>query len=248
MILARILPYTCEIATCGIALLLAAFVVADDKPSTPLEQQKLELGKVQAVVGAWKGVGLPQRGSTKGSWTEESEWKWQFEKGIAELVFTTSKGKYFSGGELSYAGGDKPFVLTATSGDQKLTYRGAMNADGSLALNLDKPADDHPARVTFRLVAGNDRMIMLLEKKSGEAYSRIAEIGATRKGSGFGKGATYIECIVTGGLGTIEVSYEGKTYHVCCTGCLEVFKDDPAGTVKEYLVRKEEEKANKAGK
>lgn len=234
--------------TCGMAMLLSALALslADDQSKISLEQQKAELSKIQAVVGTWKGVGQPQRGSTKGSWTEESEWKWKFDRGIAELVFTSEKGKYFSSGELTYVGGKKPFVLEATMGEQKAKYEGSLNADGSLLLEAAKASDDQPARITLRMVAGNDRMIVLMEKKNGEAYSRIAEVGATRKGSGFGKGATYIECIVTGGLGTIEVSHEGKTYHVCCTGCLEVFNDDPAGTVKEYLARKEEEKAKKA--
>jgi hypothetical protein len=234
--------------TLGIALLASAlaFSFADDQGKVSLEQQKAELSKIQAVVGAWKGVGQPQRGSTKGSWTEESEWKWKFDKGIAELVFTSEKGKYFSEGELTYTGGKRPFVLQTTAGDQKTRYEGTLNADGSLLLEADKASDDQPARITLRLVAGNDRMIVLMEKKNGETFSRIAEVGATRKGSGFGKGAIYIECIVTGGLGTIEVSHEGKTYHVCCTGCLEVFKEDPAGTVKEYLARKDEEKAKKA--
>lgn len=233
--------------TCGFALFASVLAIslADDSSKISLEQQKAELSKVQAVVGEWKGVGQPQRGSTKGSWTEESEWKWKFDKGVAELVFSANKSKYYLSGELAFVGGKKPFVLKAASGEQQATYQGALNADGSLTLDAVKAADDQPARITLRLVAGNDRMILLLEKKSGEAFSRIAEVGATRKGSGFGKGATYIECIVTGGLGTIEVSHEGKTYHVCCTGCLEVFKEDPAGTVKEYLARKEEEKAKK---
>jgi hypothetical protein len=232
--------------SCGLAILLAAIAIADDRSSVPLEQQKAELAKVQALVGAWKGVGQPQRGSTKGSWTEESEWKWHFDKDAAKLVFTSSKAKYFSEGALSFVGGEKPFVLTATAGDSKVTFRGALGADGSLTLESDKPANDQPARVTLRLVAGNDRLILNMEKKSGDVYSRLAELGATRKGSGFGKGSTYIECIVTGGLGTIEVSHEGKTYHVCCTGCLEVFKDDPAGTIQDYLARKAEEKAKRA--
>jgi YHS domain-containing protein len=122
-----------------------------------------------------------------------------------------------------------------------------VNGNGILIKVPDKTTGDQPARVTLRLVAGNDRLILHMEKKAGDAFSRLAELGATRKGSGFGKGATYIECIVTGGLGTIEVSHEGKTYHVCCTGCLEVFKDDPAGTIKDYLARKAEEKAKQAG-
>lgn len=234
-----------RIGSCLLALALVALTLADDQPAPPLERQKVELAKVQALVGAWRGVGQPQRGSTRGSWTEECEWKWRFDKGVAELVFESAKAKYFSSGALRFVGGEQPFLLSAKAADAELHYRGSIGADGALVLDAQTPSESAPARVTIRLVAGNDRMIMLLERKSGENFARLAELGATRKGSGFGKGATYIECIVTGGLGTIEVSHEGKTYHVCCTGCLEVFRDDPAGTVKEYLARKEEEKAKK---
>lgn len=234
-----------RIGSCLLALALVALALADDQPAPPLERQKAELGKVQSLVGAWRGVGQPQRGSTRGAWTEESEWKWRFEKGVAELVFETQKGKYFSSGSLRYVGGDQPFLLVARAGDEELRYRGALAEDGVLLLDAQTPSENAPARVTLHLVAGNDRMVMLLERKSGENFVRLAELGATRKGSGFGKGGSYIECIVTGGLGTIEVIHEGKKYHVCCTGCLEVFRDDPAGTVQEYLARKAEERAQK---
>ena len=53
------------------------------------------------------------------------------------------------------------------------------------------------------------------------------------------------ECVVTGGLGTIEVSFEGKTYYVCCTGCRDYFNDNPKEVLAEYFARKEEEKQKK---
>ena len=34
-------------------------------------------------------------------------------------------------------------------------------------------------------------------------------------------------CIISQGLGTIAVSYQGKTYWVCCSGCKAAFEDDP---------------------
>ena len=51
--------------------------------------------------------------------------------------------------------------------------------------------------------------------------------------------------VVTGGLGTIEVSYDGKSYYVCCTGCRDYFNENPKQVLKEYTERKEAEKAKK---
>ena len=39
---------------------------------------------------------------------------------------------------------------------------------------------------------------------------------------------------MTGGLGTIPVTHAGKTYHVCCTGCVAAFEADPEGTLADY--------------
>jgi YHS domain-containing protein len=34
------------------------------------------------------------------------------------------------------------------------------------------------------------------------------------------------------------VEYQGKKYYVCCTGCRDLFNDDPAGGLEEYRQRK----------
>ena len=90
-------------------------------------------------------------------------------------------------------------------------------------------------------------MIVLYEKKvGGDRFARISEVGYTREGSNFGKGTNYIECIVTGGVGTMAVTHQGKTYYVCCTGCRDYFNDDPEAVIAEYRQRKEEEKKKAA--
>ena len=48
------------------------------------------------------------------------------------------------------------------------------------------------------------------------------------------------ECIVSGGLGTMKVTYKGKDYYVCCSGCRDEFKSDPEKYIKEYEERKKE--------
>jgi YHS domain-containing protein len=53
---------------------------------------------------------------------------------------------------------------------------------------------------------------------------------------------------VTGGTGSIEVSYEGQTYYVCCTGCRDYFNENPAEVLAQYAARKEAERAKRAKK
>ena len=103
-------------------------------------------------------------------------------------------------------------------------------------------ADDLPAQISMRLVASGKRLVILYERRIGERFARLAEVGYTRVGSNFGKGTSFIECVVTGGKGTIPVSHNGKSYYVCCSGCKELFEDDPEQVLREYAERKAAEK------
>ena len=234
-------------------LMLAAAEVAnagdpatDTGTATAAEHDKQALSAVQNYVGAWRGVGQLRRGSNQGAWTETSEWSWSFPDGRAELVALLPENRYYAQLRLQATDQRAKFTLVATpsvkrqeEGAGPQTFRGGMK-DGALTLVADQAADGDPARITVRLVAGGDRMVTLFEKRSGsDAYSRLAEVGATRKGSSFAKLATVgHECVVTGGLGTIVVEHEGKKYYVCCTGCRDLFNDDPAGVLEEYRQRK----------
>ncbi len=233
-------------------ILLATLVVADDAAKKPgAAVQKERLAKIQGLVGTWRGVGQPQRNSTKGSWIETADWAWKFAESGPSLAAMLDEGKYFSAAELRAAEKEGEFLLTARSvkGDAEITYRGTADKEGNLSLTADKPAAGMPARISFRLVAGGDRLLVLLEKPAaGGNFARLAEIGYTRKGSGFGKGTTGPECVVTGGFGSIEVTYNGQKYFVCCTGCRDYFNENPAEVLAEYQARKEEERKKRAGK
>lgn len=212
-----------------------------------LAAEKEQLARVQQLVGAWRGVGQPRRGSTQGSWVEEADWAWAFDKAGAALVAKLPKGKYFT--ELRVEPADdtsNPFVLLASGESGKAKYAGSLDDDGRLVFTASEPHDDYPARISFRFVAGGDRMLIFLERKNAaDQFARLAEVGYTRQGSAFGQGSTGRECVVTGGAGTIEVRYEGKTYYVCCTGCRDYFNENPAEVLAEYAARKEAEKAKK---
>jgi hypothetical protein len=233
-------------------LLLVAATAAADEPNS-LARDKQALAPLQAYVGGWRGVGLPKRGSNAGAWTESSQWAWRFTKGRAELVARLEGDKYYARVQLQP--GEKPgqFVLlgaTASEDDAQAAapehFTGTL-ADGVLTVTAEKPAGQRPARISVRLVAGGDRMLVRYEKRTGGGvYLRLAEIGSTRKGSSFAKNAASgPECVVTGGLGTIAVMHDGKTYYVCCGGCRDLFEEDPAGVLAEYHRRKAAQRAEK---
>ena len=217
----------------------------DGTVGSPTKQRE-SLGKLQAYVGQWRGVGQPKRGSTKDSWVERSGWAWQFGTGDVSLQLISEDGKFLRSAKLRATSKPGDYELTATTATgAELKYSGTLTQDG-LVLLASQDVEGAPSRITIRLVADGDRMVVLYERKAdAERYTRLAEVGMTRQGSGFGKGTTYVECVVTGGLGTIAVMHEGKTYYVCCTGCRDYFNDNPAEVLAEYRARKAAEKAKK---
>jgi YHS domain-containing protein len=232
----------------SLILIAALAPLADDTPPAKdkgpaAQQQRLE--KIQQLVGSWRGVAQPQRASTKDSWLEEAEWAWSFGKGGPALVARLPKAKFYR--ELRLAAGKdaREYTLAATPLEgEAIEYRGTIDDQQRLVLSADKPQAELPQRLTFRFVAGGDRLLVLMERKSpsGDQLQRLAEVGFTRQGSGFGKGSSGRECVVTGGTGTIEVTHKGQTYYVCCTGCRDYFYEKPDEILAEYAERKAAEK------
>ena len=216
------------------------------KPESVAADKKA-LSPFQPLVGEWKGVGQPRRGSSQGAWTEESSWAWHFTDEHAELVAKIEHGHYFSALRLTAAEKPDHFELYGVpiGSKDESRFEGARSTDGRLVLTATgEPKPDQPARVTIRTVAAGDRLVMLYERRSGEQYARLAEVGMTRKGSSFAvKGGDPHECIVTGGHGTITADYKGTPYYFCCTGCRDLFKQDPEAVLAEYRNRKAKEQA-----
>ena len=85
----------------------------------------------------------------------------------------------------------------------------------------------------------DNRLLVLLEAQdpNRHTFSRLGEVGFTREGVAFARDESYPLCVVTEGRGTIQVSFKGKTYWVCCTGCRDLFKDHPERILGESAAR-----------
>jgi hypothetical protein len=235
-------------ALATLLVLAAALAIAEqaDQQAANHAQSKQRLAQLQQLVGSWRGVGQPQRGSIKDSWIEDSDWAWSFGKDGPALVTKLSQGKFFKRMALQSGGKSGQFVLVAApaGGGEPIEYSGNLNDQQQLVLTAREPRDNLPERLSFRFVAEGNRLLILMEKRSagGGSFARLAEVGYTRQGSGFGKVVTERECVVTGGQGTIAVTHNGQTHFVCCTGCRDYFNEQPDKVLAEYEARKAEEK------
>jgi hypothetical protein len=234
---------------------MCLWLAAADGPPQAAEHDhvrtdKAALARLQTCVGGWKGVGQLRRGSTQGAWTEQADWAWKFADGRASLVFEAPKGKYYTSGRIlpGEEPGDFELAAARPDGETLDRFSGRVADDGQLVLvaAADNPpgTTDSVTRISIRTVAEGDRLLILYERRvdGGDRYARIAEVGYTRVGSTFAKGSGQPECVVTGGFGTIKVTYQGTTYYVCCTGCRDMFDDDPEGVLADYRERKQQEK------
>jgi hypothetical protein len=201
---------------------------------------KEALQPFNVLVGSWKGTGIPEGTKEEraaGTWSETIAWSWQFKDNDAWLNATFDKGKHFTKGELRYTP-DKDqarFTFTLSAPDKSTqTYVGTLKKE---VLTLDRT--DGPAGETQRLVISmlhfNRYLYRMEARPAGTtvAFTRHYQVGATKEGVPFADVPKGPECIVSGGLGTIKVSYKGKDYWVCCTGCRDAFKDDPEKYIKE---------------
>ena len=122
---------------------------------------------------------------------------------------------------------------------------GTLSADGK-TLTLDKAGAGKGGpkeRIVIRPNANKIRYVVQVEQQEPGApqYKKQVEVGLTKAGESFaagGGGDNLPKCIMTGGASTMTVSYQGKTYPVCCSGCRDEFNDNP-----EKYARKADEAA-----
>ena len=222
-----------------LGMLMAASIGMAESKKSPREALK----PLNILVGSWKGTGTPEGTPDerqKGHWVETVTCEWQFKGDDAWLTLAFDKGKHFTRGEIRQVAGKDDVQLTVENIDkEKLTYTGALKGK-QLTFEREVAATKLVERITFSLLHDN-RITYRLETRpaGGTLITRKYLVGMTKEGVPFvDVGPSERECIVSGGLGTMAVTYEGKTYYVCCSGCRDEFKANPAKYVAEFEAKK----------
>lgn len=227
----------------GLVSLVVPALAAEDGDKSEVKEALKEL---QEFIGGWRGNGGPDKprpSSRDPVWSENISWSWRFKGDDAWMSMSIKDGKLFRSGELRYLPKKKIYQLTLTDKhNKKLVFEGKIDRE---VLKLERINPDNKAteQITMNTAAEGDRFIYhVAHKSSGTTLWRKDYLVAfTREGVSLGKVDKKNECIVSGGLGTMAVSYKGETFYVCCSGCADAFKENPEKYINEF-------KAKKAGK
>lgn len=214
----------------------------------------------QVFLGKWNWTTLKKFGQFA-KHGEDLAWVWDFrtDKARPALVFETKEHPYFKTGRITWSTVDEKFELTTTSpeGEQRV-FRGTWLEGGEpkeehdgkrvqrsfkLDLEQESPAEGDRWKVTLQLL-DNDQYQMQLTKRpeAGTAFGPLDVVRQQREGTSFAVADSDNpgpKCVVSGGLGSSMVAYNGKSYPVCCSGCEAAFKEDPERWIAKMMKKPE---------
>jgi hypothetical protein len=220
-----------------VALLAATLPLyaADTAAEKTRAAEKEALQKVGEFVGQWNANGTAKQAGRAAVWKETVTVGWKFEKDAAWLALAIKDGKFYDAGAIRYDTAKKRYTLTLTDkAKHSTTYDGELKR-GKLTFTRTDPATTDVERVTMTTISDGARMVLKSEvqAKGKGLFDEQFTLAANKEGESFaGGGRKKPECVITGGAGTMAVSYMGKTYYVCCSGCREEFEANPAKYAK----------------
>ena len=228
-----------------LGLTTAAGVAQPDKKAKPEDQAKAKKGlqELQDFIGLWNLEGTQKVGPKTESWSEKVSWGWKFKDGDPSVVVEFKSkdgkgaGKYYTGGELKYDVEKKKYLFTLDpvgKGEAKQEFVGEI-VKGALKVERKDPKTGDVYRISMNTVADGIRFAFKSEKQDGGKglFSAVYALNGSKDGESIaGGGPKKPECVVSGGAASMAVSYNGKTYYVCCSGCRDEFNANPAKYAK----------------
>jgi hypothetical protein len=225
-------------------------------PAQKMETVLDALKPLQVLIGEWRGVTQKSIGGAVS--VEEPKWRRDFQTNTEQpALFVTSKtSPYFREGRLTYLIDSNEYQYTVSDrhGNERV-YRGTFSEpvrdvarDGKdlqrtykLQLNQVFPDDGNKLRQIVFNQQENNRYLLEVYNQSGSRMFRYDTVANQREGTSFALNPNDYrerECIISGGKGTSTVSYHGKSYYVCCSGCRDAFNDDPETWIVRFIERK----------
>lgn len=228
---------------------------SDEPPK--FEDVVAALKPIQIILGKWQGI------IRNASRNEVHDWVWDLKTDpvFPALVLSVPDGEFFSSARITYDPRIDQYLMTTTDADglqrsftgdfiaepENVPSEDGKTVERTFQLELTE-VDDESRGVRYQYVfkqQHNNRYLVDVKRARGKAAFRLVDvIGSQREGVSFAKSDDDYgdkTCIISGGLGTSTVSYKGKTYYVCCSGCKAAFEDEP----ERWIARLEEQKAEK---
>jgi hypothetical protein len=220
-------------------LFLAAVLRGAEGPA----DSKSALQQLTDFIGDWKGIGGPDRPrpDPKESWNETITWSWRFKAGDSWLQFDVKNGKYLNRGEVRFLPEKKTYQLTAVDAKQlKLVFDGRRDARGYLTFERTDPATGETQQLVMNSAGDGVRFVyrFAVRPKGRTVFTKVYQVAATKEGESLAGSGKKNECVVSGGTGTIAVTFMGETFYVCCSGCRDAFNEEPAKYVAAFKEKK----------
>ena len=225
----------------------AANAAAKPDPEKQIQTIIAKLQQLQVLLGQWRGTTRRDYENFKA--VDNHEWVWDLRTKPEQpaLTIQSDKSPYIKTARLTWDTAQSRFVLTVVdpagvtkefSGDFTDPVHEIVGSDDKLhkvfRLEFDQNDSGDNSEVWQFAFAQqeNNRYLLEVGKRRGKAdFARFDTVSTQREGTSFAVSDTgYAEktCIISEGLGTMEVTYKGRSYWVCCTGCKAAFEEDPA--------------------
>jgi len=225
------------------------------------------LQPLQVLLGDWRWITRKDFGGSKKS-GDDLTWIWDFKTTPAQPSLTGKNegNPYFDQVWISFLPEDEQYQATIKSPDGAArTFRGTWTDGGEPKEESDgkKLQHTHKLRLTqathedgeqwqlvFTQLDNNQYLMDLLRRPAaGKQFGPLDVVRQQRLGTSFAVADSDNpgpKCIISGGLGTMSVTYKGKSYPVCCSGCAAAFNDDPEKWLaklaeREKMKKKDEE-------
>ncbi|REJ89475.1 MAG: hypothetical protein DWQ34_19665 [Planctomycetota bacterium] len=207
---------------------------------------------LQIMLGEWRGTTRNQIGDFNA--VDQPRWVWDFQtdRDQPAMVMTSEGSPYIREARLTWLTDKDLYRLTLTDPDDKTrTFLGTFSQGPEDVQGDDKKlhrtyklelteSDPEDEKDQWQIVLNqqeNNRYLVELYERRGSSFRRFDTVSTQRQGTSIAASDEDYgtrTCVISGGLGTIQVSYQGKSYWVCCTGCKAAFEEDPATWIAEF--------------
>ncbi|MFY9253656.1 MAG: hypothetical protein WAO83_09385 [Fuerstiella sp.] len=219
-------------------------------PEQKIKTIMQKLKPLQVMLGQWRGTTRRDYDGFKAVDNHEWIWDLQTDPNQPALKAASDKSPFIKQARLTWNVDTSKFELTATDqegnsrkyeGDYTDPVHEIVGPDDKLhrvfRMELTQTNDSLAAtggehwQIAFAQQENNRYLLEVAKRRAQAPFRRYDTVSTQREGTSFAlSDSDYGDktCIISQGLGTTAVSYKGKTYWVCCSGCKAAFEEDPA--------------------